>query len=103
MTTENMRVTVVGDETFTLGFEMAGVSGSYNLEADEFAGRIDEIMENEEGVLIVEGALMDALPKKKRLTIQNSVDPVVVPLTEEGSDEDLRSKIKQAIGIDIWD
>lgn len=102
MTTETMRVSVVGTESFTLGFRMAGVSASYEIAADVFPERVEEIMETEEGVLIVAGDHMNALSEQKRLDIQNAVDPVVIPLTEEAADEDLRSKIKQAIGVDIW-
>lgn len=100
--TEQVRVSVVGDESFTLGFRMAGVSKSYNLSAEEFAQQVDEITDTEQGVLIVAGNHMNALKERKRLEIQNSVDPVVIPITEEGEDADLRSKIKQAIGVDIW-
>lgn len=99
-----MRVAVVGEERFTLGFKMAGVTKSYELPPDDFPGIVNQIMEDEEGVLIVAGHHMDALSEKKRLEIQNAVDPVVIPIREgEGSDSDLRSKIKQAIGVDIWD
>lgn len=98
-----MNVAVVGDERFTLGFKMAGVTAAYEFPREEFPDRINTIMEQEEGVLIVAGNHMNALSEPKRLEIQNSVDPVVIPITEgEGEDTDLRSKIKQAIGIDIW-
>jgi len=102
MASETMRVSVVGDERFTLGFRMAGVTSTYEFPAEAFADRIDAIMEQEEGVLIVAGDYMDALPERTRLDIQNSVEPVVIPITEDGEDADLRSKIKQAIGVDLW-
>lgn len=97
-----MRVSVVGSESFCLGFRLAGVTSAYEMAADEFAAEIDQIMDSEEGVLIVEGDHMDALRERRRMEIQNAVDPVVVPVSDEASDDDLRSKIKQAIGVDIW-
>ncbi len=99
---KHVRVSVVGEESFTLGFRMAGVSKAYDMDAEEFASRVDDIIDTEQGVLIVEGNHMNALKEKKRLEIQNAVEPVVIPITEEGEDADLRSKIKQAIGVDIW-
>ncbi len=57
-------------------------------------------MEDEEGVVIMESGYMDALPERKRLELQNSVEPVVIPIGEEAESEDLRNKIKQAIGVD---
>lgn len=97
-----MRVSVIGDDAFCLGFRLAGVNTTHEMAADETDDHIDDIMADEEGVLIVAGDHMNTLSERKRLELQNSVDPVVIPISEESQDEDLRSKIKQAIGVDIW-
>lgn len=97
-----MRVSVVGPEQFTLGFKLAGVNAAYEIGEDEIQGEMDDIMAEEEGVVIMDGSYMDALDKRTRMELQNSVDPVVVPLREDAESEDLRRKIKQAIGVDLW-
>ncbi len=97
-----MRVSVVGSEEFTLGFKLAGITTAYDLDEAEQGDEIDGIVDDEEGVVIMEGGHMDALPERTRMELQNSVDPVVVPVREEAESEDLRRKIKQAIGVDLW-
>lgn len=96
-----MRVSVVGSDDFTLGFRLAGINSSYEMEETD-PDRVEDVLENEEGVVIMEDETMEDLPKRKRMEIQNSVNPVVIPIGEEMEGEDLRSKIKQAIGVDLW-
>ncbi|MDY6773810.1 MAG: V-type ATP synthase subunit F, partial [Candidatus Nanohaloarchaea archaeon] len=64
----------MGSEQFTLGFRLAGINASYEMEENEVEGEIDRIVEEEEGVVIVEGGHMDSLPERKRLELQDSVD-----------------------------
>lgn len=97
-----MRVSVVGTEDFCLGFKLAGINAAYEMDADAFAAEADDIVAEEDGVVIVEGSHMDALAERERLELQNAVDPVVVPIREDAESADLRNKIKQAIGVDIW-
>lgn len=97
-----MRVSVVGSEEFTLGFRLAGITASYKMERSQVTDAIDDIAEEEAGVVVMQGDHMDALPERKRMELQNSVDPVVIPVREDAESEDLRRKIKQAIGVDLW-
>ncbi|MFB6294804.1 MAG: V-type ATP synthase subunit F, partial [Candidatus Nanohaloarchaea archaeon] len=84
-----MRVSVVGPEQFTLGFKLAGVNAAYEVGEDEIQDEVDSIIEDEEGVVIMDGTYMDALDERTRMELQNSVDPVVVPLREDAESEDL--------------
>ncbi|MDY6768858.1 MAG: V-type ATP synthase subunit F [Candidatus Nanohaloarchaea archaeon] len=95
-------MSVVGPAEFTLGFRLAGVNATYDVGIQEVQEEIDDIVDEEEGVVIMDGACMDALGERTRMELQNSVDPVVIPLREDAESEDLRRKIKQAIGVDLW-
>lgn len=97
-----MRVSVVGDSDFCLGFKLAGVQATYEMAADAFPSKADDIVDEESGVLVVAGEHLAALPERRRLQLQNLVDPVVIPVAAESEDADLRNKIKQAIGVDLW-
>lgn len=97
-----MRVSVIGTEEFCLGFELAGVNAAYHMQKEDAVREVEEVVADEEGVVIMEGGHMDALPERTRLDLQNSVDPVVIPVREEAESADLRKKIKQAIGVDLW-
>jgi vacuolar-type H+-ATPase subunit F/Vma7 len=44
---------------------------------------------------------MQNLPKRARNTVEGSVEPVVVTLSEEAESERMQEKIKKAIGADI--
>ncbi len=93
---------MVGSDTFCLGFKLAGVAAAYEMEKSGFPGSVDDIVMDEDGVVIVEGEYMDTLSERKRLELQNKVDPVVIPIREEMESTDLRRKIQQAIGVDLW-
>ncbi|MFB6166661.1 MAG: V-type ATP synthase subunit F, partial [Candidatus Nanohaloarchaea archaeon] len=94
-----MRVSVIGSRDFALGFKLAGVNASYEMEAEELEPEIGRIVEEEDGVVIVEDSHMNELPEDRRMELQNSVDPVFIPVGEDIESEDLRNKIKQAIGV----
>lgn len=95
-------IAVIGDRELCLGFRLAGVTETRVVDEEEFADELDELMDKDLGIVITHQELMDTLPKKRRMAIGNAVDPVVVALSEEGESQDLRAKIKKAIGVDIW-
>lgn len=95
-------IAVIGDRELCLGFRLAGVTETRVVDEDSFEDELDELLDQELGIVITHQDLLDTIPKKRRMAIGNAVDPVVVALSEEGESQDLRAKIKQAIGIDIW-
>ncbi|MDY6778939.1 MAG: V-type ATP synthase subunit F [Candidatus Nanohaloarchaea archaeon] len=95
-------IAVVGEQEFTLGFRLAGVDTVYNCSPGEFEETLDQVLEQDLGIVITHTDYMQQLDRQRRMEIRNSVDPVVVALSTETESADLRAKIKQAIGIDIW-
>jgi V/A-type H+-transporting ATPase subunit F len=93
-------IAAVGSEDFTLGFELAGVQKVFNPE--NYREKIQELTDREDlGIVIVEDSDLDELPARIRRNVEESVDPVVVALSEEAESERLQDKIKRAIGADI--
>ncbi len=93
-------IAVIGDEEFTLGFELAGVRKVHNPE--DYQKKIEELTDRDDiGIVIAEESDLQKIPKRIRRNIENSVDPVVVTLSEEAESERLQEKIKRAIGADI--
>lgn len=94
---------VIGRETFTLGFRLAGVRRIWN--ADDPAGLERAVMEArrdpEISILVMETADVQAMDNRLRHELVSSVKPTLVAV---GTDEDntLRDKIKQAVGVDLW-
>lgn len=102
MTEQLQDIAVVGGNDFCLGFRLAGVDETFEAGEEEFEETLNQVMEEEFGIVIVHKDQFNTLPQTKRVDIQNSVDPVVVPLSRQGESEDLRAKVKQALGVDIW-
>jgi V/A-type H+-transporting ATPase subunit F len=93
-------IAVIGDEEFTLGFRLAGVTKTFNPE--NYQERIQEIVERDDiGILVAEETDLDGLPKRIRNQVEDSVEPVIVSLSETAESERLQEKIKKAIGADI--
>lgn len=93
-------IAVIGDEEFTLGFRLAGVQKTFNPE--DYNQKIQELVNREDiGILVTEEEALQNLPKRIRGQVENSVEPVVVALSETAESERLQEKIKKAIGADI--
>lgn len=93
-------IAAIGSEEFTLGFELAGVKKVFNPE--NYTEKIQELTEREDlGIVIVEESDLEKIPARIRRDVEESVEPVVVALSEEAESERLQDKIKRAIGADI--
>jgi V/A-type H+-transporting ATPase subunit F len=97
-------IAVMGSPDFVLGFNLAGVRRTYPVaDGNEFAKSIDALLHKKDnvGILIVQGSDMDALPPLLRKKASDSIEPVIVAMGEGAGQDDLREKVKRAIGIDI--
>lgn len=95
-------IAVVGRRDFCLGFRLAGVTETHEVGKDGFEETFRQVLEDDLGIVIVHQDDLNRLDRQTRMEVQNSVNPVVVALSKEGESEDLRAKIKKAIGVDIW-
>lgn len=94
------KIGVLGDSNLRLGFKLAGVQETFTK--NNYQEKIQNIMEREDmGILIVEKKDLETLSKRVRENVESSVNPVVVPLSEDAESERLQEKIKKAIGADI--
>ena len=98
-----MELGVVGDEEFCLGFRLVGIRHVFEVEegGDWEEGVTKAMAEEEVGILVMPSEVIPQLHPAIRQDIVSSVRPVVIPIgTAEESD--LREKIKQAVGVDLW-
>jgi V/A-type H+-transporting ATPase subunit F len=95
-------IAVMGPPDFVLGFNLAGVRRTYVTQGD-FAKQLDHILSEKTdlGILIVQGNDLESLPPTLRRKASDSLDPVLVAMGEGAGEDDLREKVKRAIGIDI--
>lgn len=93
-------IAVIGDDEFTVGFRLAGVTKIFGDE--NYGQKIQELVERDDlGIIIVEQDDLEQLTDRVRAQVEESVDPVVVPLSESGTSEQINQKIRKVIGADI--
>lgn len=95
-------IAVLGSEEFVLGFRLAGVKRTIAVPPEEFPQTLEQALgDRENGIVIVNAHdLAKVLPSLRRKA-QDSIDPVVIQIGDAGGD-DLREKVKRAIGIDLY-
>ena len=98
-----MELAVVGSQEFTLGFQLAGISNTFNPETeDEMSSQLKSLLNSKEvGIIVIDSSIMTTLPERLRDQLSASVTPTVLGIgTEE--DTTLRDTIRKAIGVDLW-
>tara|TARA_B100000989_G_C19455082_1_gene433631 strand:- start:482 stop:781 length:300 start_codon:yes stop_codon:yes gene_type:complete len=98
-----VELAVVGSQEFTLGFQLAGISNTFNPETeDEMSSQLKSLLNSKDvGIIVIDSAIMSGLPERLRNQLSASVTPTVLGIgTEE--DTTLRDTIRKAIGVDLW-
>ena len=98
-----MELAVVGSQEFTLGFQLAGISNTFNPETeDEMSSQLKSLLNSKDvGIIVIDSAIMSTVPERLRKQRSASVTPTVLGIgTEE--DTTLRDTIRKAIGVDLW-
>lgn len=91
---------VIGSEEFRLGFRLAGLKKTFDSE--NFEEKVDELLQRDDiGILVAEETDIQTANKKIQQRIEESVEPVVIGLSEDAESERLQEKIRKAIGADI--
>ena len=96
-----MELAVVGNEDFVLGFRLVGVKKAYVCAEDKLEEKVNKVMSDENvGILVLHDDCLNRLSLSLRNKLRESVRPVLITVGEE--EEDLRKKVKRAIGIDLY-
>ncbi|HHV23227.1 MAG TPA: V-type ATP synthase subunit F [Methanosarcina sp.] len=99
-----MELAVIGKSEFVTGFRLAGVRKVYEA-ADVAAteSTVKSVLEDKSvGILVMHNDDIGNLPEILRKYLNESVQPTVVALGGSGAGSNLRDKIKQAVGVDLW-
>jgi V/A-type H+-transporting ATPase subunit F len=98
-----MELAVVGNSEFVTGFRLAGVKKIYEANDDELESMVTKVLEDSDvGIFVMHGDDVNKLPEILRDTLSESVEPTVVTLGGTGESSNLREKIKQSVGVDLW-
>ena len=97
-----VKTAVLGSNEFIVGFQLAGIKDTKeasNAPLDD----IRKLKEKKEhGVVIIDEKLMENLDKHDREDIEDSVDPVFIPVSAKIEQDSLKRLIKKSIGVDLW-
>ncbi len=99
-----MEIAVVGREEFVTGFRLAGVRKVFEVGGDvaEMEKRLGELLQNREvGILVVMDADFRRVSPALRKSMVESVEPVVIAIGKI-EEVDLRERIKNVVGVDLW-
>lgn len=99
-----MKVAVVGDPDFTLGFRLVGIRDIYEVSNDdELVEAVKNVLGRKDvGVVVVRYEDLRKLPPILRREIDERVEPTFVAVGGVGAVEELRDKIRKALGVDLW-
>ncbi len=97
-----MEIAVVGKSDFVIGFRLAGIRKTYEANNDIEAKIQNALNDKNVGILIVNNDDMIRLSPHLRQTLEDSVEPTVIAIGGKGESTNLREKIKQAVGVDLW-
>ncbi|MFQ5909790.1 MAG: V-type ATP synthase subunit F [Thermoplasmata archaeon] len=97
-----MEIAVVGDEDFVLGYKLVGIRKTYPAEDEKLESVIDGVLMDEKvGILILSSRSLGKVSAGSKRRIMSSSHPVVISVGVE-EEEDLREKVKKAIGVDLY-
>jgi V/A-type H+-transporting ATPase subunit F len=99
-----MEIAVIGSSEFTLGFRLAGIRNIHEISGkDELIPIIQNVLNNREiGVLVIHNDDLGSLPENFQHMLDELVTPTTIALGGTGESSNLRDKIKQAVGVDLW-
>ena len=97
-----MEIAAVGRDDFVQGFKLVGVRRAVATTKEEIERKIAEILDDPEvGILVLDTVDMKGLSHSMRRRLETVARPVVIGVGAT-EDEDLRTKVKRAIGVDLF-
>jgi len=99
-----LEIAVIGNSEFILGFRLAGIHKTYAAENDEkLVEHITSVLQDTDvGILVLNSSDMEKVPRKLRVTLENSVRPTVIAIGAEEGGLSMRERIKRSVGVDLW-
>jgi V/A-type H+-transporting ATPase subunit F len=99
-----MEIAVVGNSDFTIGFRLAGIKKIYLTNGkDDLVPQVQQVLkERDVGILVIHNDDLTSLPEQLQITLDELVTPTTIAIGGAGESTNLRDKIKQAVGVDLW-
>jgi vacuolar-type H+-ATPase subunit F/Vma7 len=102
------KTVVIGDDSLTLGFRLAGVSEWYTVEGEKAATKLRELLgRNDVGIIIASSSIRKSLDWRLQNAVESSSKLIVVFVPGKGKEEEeesqmsLQELIRRSIGINL--
>lgn len=97
-----MELAAVGRDDFVQGFQLVGVRKTVTAAPEDLERRIAQVLDDPDvGILVLETSDVQKLSHAMRRRLETVARPVVIAVGSTES-EDLRTKIRRAIGVDLF-
>lgn len=97
-----MEICVLGSSSFVLGFRLVGIRKVEVTDEREFTECLTAALQDPEtGILVLSDEDVARLSPAWKRRLSDSVRPVVISIGKAG-EEDIRERIKRALGIDLY-
>lgn len=93
---------ILGTQEFLVGFELAGVRKTFSTEKGARNALDNALADTDIAILVLEQDTMHELPQHVQNDLSRSTKPVVVVLSTQQEQRQLRKDIIRAIGVDLW-
>ena len=97
-----VKTAVLGSNEFIVGFQLAGIKDTFEASDAPMKDILNLKNKKEHGVVIIEEKIMENLDKHDRVEVEDSVDPVFIPVSTKVEQDSLKRLIKKSIGVDLW-
>lgn len=97
-----MKLAVIGSSEFIVGFQLAGITKTFEAGNNPLDDIRNMKKDKEIGIIVIEESALDKMDVHDRISIEDSVDPVFIPISKEATQGTLRRLIKRSIGVDLW-
>ena len=99
-----MKIAVIGDPDFNIGFRLVGIRDIYDVTNDEeLINAVRAVLDrNDIGVVVIRYDDLKKLPLHLRREIDERVEPTFVAVGGVGAVEEIRERIRKALGVDLW-
>jgi vacuolar-type H+-ATPase subunit F/Vma7 len=101
------KTVVLGEDSLTLGFRLAGVSEWYTLQGEQAAAKLRELLgRSDVGIIIASSTIRKSIDWRLQNMVESSSKPIVVFVPGKGTQEEesqmsLRELIRRSIGINL--
>ena len=97
-----VKIAVVGSNEFVVGFQLAGIRDTIELGSNPFNELKNLKNRKDLGIVVVDEKIIDGLEMYQRAEIEDSVEPVFIPVSTKVEQDSLKRLIKKSIGVDLW-